>query len=626
MGASMVCGRADPFLATLISVVRFAFRTFPLGCTAIALTQVVQGLLPLASAWITKLLFDLLAVVIQQGSAGDLLTPLWPLLALQAGVLVLGQLLGPVDSYLNNELGRQLVLRVQSDIYGKLNSLQGLQPFESPHFYNNIQMAVNGAQFGPRNAVTQLCALIRSLVTVASFAGVLLTLSPFLALCIAAAAAPELYTYLKFGAQRFSLSFVNTPKERRAAYYGNVLAGAAFAKELRLFQLGDFFLQAFRRTTADVLNSKRQQEQREFRWRALLSVISAAVTTGAFVAVFVRAFGRHISIGDVTLFVNAARSVQGALSSAVLSSASLQESTLFFSRYLELLSIKEPLAACDRPQSMPQLRHGIELRHVSFRYSEQHPWILRDVSLRISAGHCVALVGLNGAGKTTLVKLLTRLYDPTEGQILWDGIDIRNFDPRAYRRAIGVIFQDFARYELSAYDNIAVGDIDARADEERVRATAKAARIHGSIEKLHQGYQTLLSRWLAEDGIGAEFSGGEWQRLALARLLMRRSELLLLDEPTAALDAEAEAELYGHFVDLMARRTSVLISHRLSAAQLADHVAVLEDGRIIEWGTPQDLMKRGGSFARLYALQSERYQSAARPSRQHDTDHVLQRK
>jgi ATP-binding cassette subfamily B protein len=300
--------------------------------------------------------------------------------------------------------------------------------------------------------------------------------------------------------------------------------------------------------------------------------------------------------------------VQGALGGIVYAFSTLNEHVLFFGCYQQLKALPQPIQVTMSPQPVSRLTSGLELRNLSFRYSESHPWVLRNINLEIPSGQHLALVGLNGAGKTTLVKLLTRLYDPTEGQILWDGIDMREFDPVELRHHLGVIFQDFMHYDFNAQENIGLGDVQFVEDYARVQQAAEKAGIHQTIEGLPQGYNTILSRMFGENGAGMELSGGEWQKIAVARMFMRQADFLILDEPTAALDAQAEYELYNRFVELVRDKTSLIISHRFSTVRMADTIAVVEDGQITEYNTHEELLAQGGTYARLFKMQADPYQ------------------
>ncbi len=567
----------------------------------------MEGALPLGMAWVTKSLFDILGLSLQGKTTANFLQAIGLLLIVQLALTVAGQLTSPSGTYLRSELTRQLTFKVQSQIYQKINSLAGLAPFEDPRFHNTIQMAAQGAQFGPSQMLNFIAALVQNTTSLLAFAGVLIAFNPLLAGAVALAVLPQLYAQLKLGRQRFDLVFQNSPKERRAWYYGSVLTGAAFAKEIRLFNLGDYFLRAFQTITREIQSTQNTQQKRELGWQAGLAALSGVVSAGMFAAVAVQAFTGRISLGDITLYLSAVVSVQAALVGLAFALANINESVLFYTSYTDLLALSQPLALARSRRLAPALSRGIELRNVSFRYGEAQPWVLQRACLLLPAGQCVALVGLNGAGKTTLVKLLTRLYDPTEGEILWDGIDLREFDPADLRRRMGVIFQDFGRYDLNVHENIGLGNVDRMDDQERVRQVARRMGIDAKIMKLPQGYQTMLSRWLAEDGAGMDLSGGEWQKIAIARMFMRDADLLMLDEPTAALDAQAEYETYQNFVELMRGRTGLLISHRFSTVRMADAIAVLDDGRITEYGSHNELFRLGGTYTTLYNMQADRY-------------------
>jgi len=584
-----------------------AWKAQPLCFVSVVALQLLQGLLPLATAWLAKLFFDLLAQSLRGNVSAALVQQLIVLLALQALVTLFSLLLTPVTKYVTAELTRRLTLRMKGAIYRKINSLQGLAYFEDPTFHDTIQMASSNAQYGPMQALNIFTMVLQSIMTLFAFLGVLISFSPWLTGMIAIALIPQCYVELKLSKQRYDVLLMNSPRERRASYYGQVLSMVQFAKEMRLFNLGEYFLRKFLSTTEEIYQTQRHQQRGELRWQLVLAVGAAAVSTTAFVVVVIQAFFGRLTLGDVALYISVVGSVQAALTALVFALSQASESVLFFRQYTDLMSLEPSLGQNTPPSQAPPLVDGITLRNISFRYSERHPWILRHVNLFLPAHCCLALVGLNGAGKTTLVKLLTRLYDPTEGKILWDGIDLREFDPQEVRRHMGAIFQDFSRYDLSVQENIGLGDVEQVENVGIVQQAATKAGIHGRIASLPQGYQSILSRWLAQKDEGVDFSGGEWQKVALARMFMRDSEVLILDEPTAALDAEAEYALYQHFKELMQGHTCLLITHRFSTVRMADHIAVLEDGQITEYGTHAELLARQGTYAKLYSMQAESY-------------------
>ncbi len=592
--------------------VAIAWRSQPIYFLSIIFIDVLQSVIPLVSAWITKLLFDLLA----DGLLGH--TLYWKeiayLLILQAILAIFTQLLQPANNYLNIELNRQISLQVQITIYKKINDLAGIEPFENPHTRDSFQIGAQGGQMGPSQVLDTISGFLRNSVTLISFLGILITFNPLLGCLVTLAALPQIFVQVIVGRKRLDLADEAATKQRRVIYYGGVFTGTYYMKELRLFDLGEYFLIRFQQLTKNLNHILRTQQLRELRWQSILSVISEGISSIALITVVIQAFQNHLSLGDVMFFTSAVGNVQGALSGIAYSFSNIHESILFFSRYTELMALPQPIVIPTKLRPVSSLQYSIELRGVSFRYSNEHPWVLKDVSFTLPAGSCLALVGLNGAGKTTLVKLLTRMYDPCEGEILWDGVDLRQFDPTDFRGKMGAIFQDFVRFDLTAFENIALGDITSlengnrKAAEEAARQAAVKAGIHETIQALPQGYDTTLSRWLAEEGQGADLSGGEWQKLALARLFMRQqANLLILDEPTAALDAQAEYDIYSRFVELVNGRTCLLISHRFSTVKMADLIAVLDDGKIIEYGSHQELLTQGGKYARLYNMQADRY-------------------
>ncbi|WP_157419689.1 ABC transporter ATP-binding protein [Actinomadura kijaniata] len=368
------------------------------------------------------------------------------------------------------------------------------------------------------------------------------------------------------------------------------------------------------RRTADA--AKRKLDRREIGAQAGLGLLAALVAGGGLLWAVTAAHSGAVSAGDLTMFVDAVAAVQGGLATLARDTARCHHALLLLDHYLEVTTAGPDLQVRARPRPLPGLRQGIELRNVWFRYSDQHPWILRGLDLRIPRGSALALVGLNGAGKSTLVKLLCRFYDPTRGQILWDGVDIRDVDAGELRRRIGAVFQDYMSYDMSASENIGLGDLDALHDRARIEAAAARAGVHDTLAGLPHGYDTLLTRLFfmesdkQDPATGVVLSGGQWQRLAIARAFVRdRRELMILDEPSSGLDAAAEHEIHTCLARHRGGRTSLLISHRLGAVRDADVIVVLRGGRIVERGDHHALLAAAGEYARLFHLQASRYQA-----------------
>ncbi len=603
-------GAPSPGLRRLADVFRaatgLAFKAAPWHLAALTLLTAVGAVLPIAAAWTVRAVLDRLAA---GGGLDALLVPA----GLLAATGVAAAAVPHVVQYVQAQTQRAAGLRAQDDLYRSVDGLTGLSRFEDPRFLDRLRLAQQAGGLTPTQAVNSALGGLHGLITVGGFLGSLIVLSPLLAAAVLLAGVPVLLGELAMSRRRAAMLWDIGPAERRELFYLQLLTSTQAAKEIRLFGIGGFLRGRMltERRKADA--AKQAVDRRELAIQLGLGVFSAVVAgLGLLWAVRAAEQGR-ISIGGVSLLVAALPAVQTALAGLANEIANGHQALLLFDHYVAIRDAKDDLPVSTRPRPVPRLRKGIELRDVWFRYSPEHPWVLRGVNLTIPAGRSVGLVGLNGAGKTTLVKLLCRLYDPDRGQVLWDGTDLRAFHPAEVRRRIGATFQDYMEYDLTAGENIGLGDLDRLAEQDSVERAARLSGVHDSIARLPDGYRTMLSRtFFSEDkddpGTGVVLSGGQWQRLALARSFLRdRADLLILDEPSSGLDAEAEHEIHLRLRDHRAGRTSLLISHRLGALRDADLLVVLENGRITQQGTHDRLMRDGGAYARLFTMQARGY-------------------
>jgi ATP-binding cassette subfamily B protein len=527
-----------------------------------------------------------------------------PLLAAEFVLLVSQAGVNQARTFAEHVLHARLNLDVNSRIIRKALELD-LAYFENPEYYDKLQNARREADYRGLQIVNGGFYLIQNVITLVSFGVLLVRFSPILALVLFAATIPSFIAQSKYAELNFRVLSWRAPEARRLSYLEYLLTDFDSVKEVRLFGLGEPLLARY----ASLFWTFLKQDQSIAQKRSLASFGWGMLATLSYYVSYAwivwSAVGNLITLGDMTLYLGIFRGSQSTFEAIFNGLSELYENALFMSNLFTFLELKPQMVPPEHPVPVPlQICHGIELRGVSFKYAGQDEWALRDVNLTINAGETIALVGPNGAGKTTLIKLLTRLYDPTEGQILLDGVDLREFDIRELRQRIGVIFQDFVRYHLAARENVGFGQIDAVDDHPRVVRAAVKSGASKVIDALPQGYDTTLGRWFSD---GRDLSGGEWQKIALARAFMRDCRVLVLDEPTAALDAENELLVFNQFRELAAGKIAVLISHRFSTVRMADRIFVVEQGRISEEGTHGALLALGGTYARLFTLQAESY-------------------
>jgi ATP-binding cassette subfamily B protein len=538
---------------------------------------------------------------------------LLPMAIILAALGALTATLPQTTQYLTAEAQRRVSRAVKDRLYQAVNRFPGLGRFEDPRFLNQLRLA-EAADSAPAQLTTATMQLARNVLTALGLFGSLYVVSPLIAGIVLVAALPTLLAELVLARRRVNTSMRLSPDERRELFYQLLLSDERAGKEIRLFGTGDFLRGRMMRTMSGIHAARRALDRRELFVQGGLELF-AAVVAGTGLVWAVLAAGRgELTAGDIAMFVAAVAGVQASVAGIVSLLAQTTEQLMIFNHYTVVVSAPPELPVAEHPVPTPKLRHGIVFDDVWFRYGDDLPWVLRGVSLTIPHGMAVGLVGKNGAGKSTIVKLLCRLYDPTKGRITWDGVDLRDLDPARLRDRIGAVFQDFMSYDLTAAENIALGDLTALEDPERITAAAVHADVHDVVESLPSGYRTMLSRMFADDdgsdGTGVVLSGGQWQRLALARAFLRaETDLLILDEPNAGLDPEAEADLHARITVLRAGKTSVLISHRLGTVRDADLIVVLDDGVVTETGAHTALLASDGTYARLFTTQAKGYQS-----------------
>jgi ATP-binding cassette subfamily B protein len=568
------------------------------------LLSILSGVVPTATAWISKLLIDAVVAAANSGGNPARTNAVVTLVLAQFGLFIGSALLQTVRNINQQALQELTANRVQLMVMKQSNRLD-LRFFENPEFYDALQQAQREANFRPVTMVEQLFSLVRALITFLSMIALIARLGPLVAVVALLAPIPSFIASSRYGWQGYRMSRWQAPDRRRMVYFLDLLTKDTYNKEIKLFGLGDFFIARWKAIADRFYHENRSLVTRRYTMGFIWGSLTTIVTSGTYLYVALQTIVGRFTLGDLTFYTQAISSVQSSFQSILGGLSDMYENSLYLNNLFDFLDYEPAIQSPpDARQVAVPLRGGIEFRHVTFTYPGKSAPALRDVSFTIHPDETVALVGQNGAGKTTIVKLLTRLYDPDEGQILLDGHDLREYDLASLHAAIGVIFQDYVTYFFTARENIGVGRLAELENQDRVAQSAAKSGADNVIERLPQGYDTTLGRWFDE---GYQLSGGEWQKVALARAFMRDAEILILDEPTASLDARAEYEIFTRMKALTEGKMAVFISHRFSTVRLADRILVLENGVISEAGTHEELLAEGRTYADLFNLQAAAY-------------------
>lgn len=584
-----------------------------LTLTLAALT-LVAGALPAAVAYVGALIVDAVLAAAHAHAAGAeaAVAPVLRLVALEAGLMAGMAAVQRGLSLAQSLLRAQLGQRINVLILEKALTLE-LAQFEDAEFYDKLTRARREASSRPLSLVMRTLGLLQNAVSLFSFGALLIAFSPWAVALLVLAGLPAFIAEARFSGDAFRLFRWRSPETRMQLYLETVLAREDHAKEVKLFGLGPLFLDRYRAIFTKLYAEDRKLAIRRETWGFGLGLLATAALYGAYGWIAWTAVLGLITLGQMTLYLALFRQGQSAVSASLSAVGGMYEDNLYLSTLYEFLDTPvgaaERLAADQRQPPPPTLalqgERGVRFCGVSFRYPGATEPALVDIDLHLQPGQSLALVGENGSGKTTLIKLLTGLYTPDSGRILLDGRDLRDWDPGLLRRRIGVIFQDFARYQITVGENIGAGDVSHFDDHSRWQQAATQGMADEFIRSLPAGFDTQLGKWFRD---GRELSGGQWQKIALARAFMRsEADILVLDEPTAAMDAAAEATIFEHFRQLTRERMAILISHRFSTVRMADQIVVIERGRIVERGDHATLMALGGHYERLFTLQAAGY-------------------
>lgn len=589
-------------LGNLPRFFRLIWQTSPWMTIANSGLRLIKSAFPLATLYIGKEIID--GVVMLSNKAPDAdEARVWQLIGLELGLVVCSDLINRAITLLDGLLGDLVSNKTSVEIMRHAATLD-LYQFENPQFYDKLERARRQTT-GRTALMSQVLSQVQDIVTIVFLAAGLIVFNPWLILLLIIAVIPSFIGESYFNQQSYSLTRGWTPERRELDYLRYIGASDTTAKEVKLFGLANFITDRFAHLSHAYYLANRSLSLRRASWSALLAVLSAGAYYFAYIFMVAQTISGLITIGSLTFLSGSFSRMQGMLEGIMSRFSRIAESALYLQDLFDFLAIKPAISSSPSAIPFPEvIKQGFVFEDVGFCYPNSEHWALRHLSFSLYPGEKLALVGENGAGKTTLVKLLSRLYEPNEGRILLDGIDLRLYELESLRQNIGIIFQDYFRFQLKARENIAIGRIDSEHDLALIEEAAQKSLADVVVESLPDKYDQMLGRRFDQ---GVDLSGGQWQKIALARAYMREAQLLILDEPTSALDARSEHEVFLRFSELIEGKMAVLISHRFSTVRMADRILVLDGGQVLESGSHDELLALGGRYAELFLLQARGY-------------------
>ncbi len=566
------------------------------------ISRLLNAATPIIILWVGKLIID--EVILQMNQDDQDLSMLWTYVGIELAVVVISDIIGRITNLTDGLIGDLYSNKSSVEIINKTAEIE-LKDLEDASFYDKLERARR--QTNSRvTLLTNILSQIQDIITVVSLITALIVFEPWLIVLLVIAIIPSFINEIKFSQSSYSLARSWTVERRELDYLRYTGASDVTAKEIKLFGLTKFISERFERLAHQYYLANRKLTVRRSIWGGIFNVLGILAYYGAYILIIMRVVAGVLTIGELTFLSGSFNRLRSRLQGMFFRFSKISESALYLKDYFDFLDIQvSHLADVDKQTIPKDIQEGFRFENVSFQYPDSSKYVLQDLSFTLRSGEKLAFVGENGAGKTTLIKLILRFYEPTSGSIYLDGVDIRQFDKAEYQQLFGVIFQDFIKYNFTAGENIAVGDISQFTNQEKISTAAGLSLADEVIEQLDSGYDTKMGKQFHG---GTNLSGGQWQKVALGRAYMKNAQVVVLDEPTAALDARAEYEAFQRFIGVTEGKTAIIISHRFSTVRMADRILVLKHGKVLELGTHEELLERGELYSELFKLQAEGYQ------------------